>query len=203
MDIEAARRAEVEKYIYLYEKPREKPTGKFVKYGNVPSWRLVLLDRYYRKIERNGSEKVLDVGCGWGESRSIAAAAGLAWRGCEVVPLLCDREDRYVDLVVGAHDLPYGRDDFDAISCVDVMEHVREDDVPLVFGEIYRVAPEALIGISLRESVRKCGVLHITVKPEKWWLRHLCWTWQKVEKYPYTGNPKPDEYLVVRVQRYA
>ena len=79
------------------------------------------------------------------------------------------------------------------------MEHIPEQDVPLVFKEIARVAPEALIGICLRESEWKDYVLHITLKDELWWMQRMIEAFQHVYLFPYNGNPQADQYLVARV----
>lgn len=190
------RQKEIDKYIDLYAGPRQKKSGKLVQYGSIPEWRKNLLKDYYTKVKKTAGQWILDVGCGWGESLKIGMDAGVSVFGVEVVPGLCRENIRLID---GAHDLSGLPGPFDAISCVDVMEHIPEQDVPLVFKEIGRVAPEALIGICLRESEWKDHVLHITLKDELWWMQRMIEAFQHVYLFPYEGNPQKDQYLVARV----
>jgi len=191
------RQAEIDKYVDLYDGPRQKKSGKFVQYGSCPQWRKELLKKYYTRVLDEGGTRVLDVGVGWGESLKIAHAVGIGYHGVEVVPKLCGHPS--ITLVDGAHSLPFPDRSFDAISCVDVMEHVAEQDVSLVFSEIARVASESLIGICLRESEWKDHVLHITLKDELWWMQRMIEAFQHVYLFPYEGNPQADQYLVARV----
>ena len=193
------RQWEIDKYIYLYEKPREKKSGRIVNYGSIPGWRKDLLRGYYKEIKTMAvGGSILDVGCGRGESIRIAEQVGISITGAEVVPKLCNEKN--VICVPGAHDLPFSDRSFSAISCVDVMEHIPEQDADLVFQEFARVAPEALIGISLRESAWKLHNLHITLKDHVWWMEKLVKAFRHVMTYPYKGNPQADDYLVVRCE---
>lgn len=197
------RQKEIDKYIWLFEKPRPKYHGRSVSYGNLPPWRQAILEGYYSKVRKAGGSKVLDVGCGRGESIGIGSKLGIQVTGAEVVPKLC--ADSSVTLVPGAHDLPFKDNSFDALSCLDVLEHIPEQDVDLVFKELARVAPGAVIGISRRESAwrrdEKPFVLHITVKSEQWWMEKLAKAFRHVALYPYKNHPeKNDEYLVVRCE---
>lgn len=156
MTLQERRQAEIERY----HRPEY--------YGLMRGWRQVLLREWLTThiSHRAVGEKVnyLDVGCGMGESLDIAAELGLTARGCETLPEVCEREN--VDMIPGAHELPYFADAFALTSCNDVMEHILEDDVPQVLKEISRVTSGAvLLGIS-----RHPGRFHITIKDENWWL---------------------------------
>ncbi len=189
-----AREEEIAKYVWLYAGRRKKRDGSSQKYGMFPAWRAALLVGYYAKLAFRGTKQVLDVGCGRGESITIGEAAGIEMTGAEVVPQLC--EARGVTLVPGAHDMPFARLAFDALTCLDVMEHILEQDVDSCFLEFYRVASESLIGISLRESAWKRYTLHVTVRPVEWWLERLRAIFDRVEFYPTPADTEAD-YLVV------
>lgn len=149
-----ARQAEIAKYDEAYRDPRY----------NMKPWRQEILADW---LEKYPPSSYLDVGCGRGESLAIATALGYVAVGAEVVEKLCDVH-RVVH-ILGAHKLPFQDLAFSSVSCLDVLEHVLEGDVPAVLSEISRVAVYGiLLGIS-----RKPGPLHITIKPEEWWMEQV------------------------------
>lgn len=160
LTLEQRRHAEVEKYRRVY---RDYPnyTNREVRIELTREW----LKKWPQAVT------LLDVGCGLGEVLDMAREETIAPRGCEVLGELCHRGD--VDWIPGAHDLPYPDDDFDLVTCTDVMEHLLEDDVPDALREIARVARgPILLTICHREDTPgKYGPdkLHITVHPREWW----------------------------------
>lgn len=150
------REAEIAKYREAYTDQRYR----------MKEWRQEIL-REWLAVANRRCVSYLDVGCGRGESLTIARDIGMDARGCEVVESLCDGSD--VDLIPGGHVLPYRDDAFDAVSCCDVLEHVLEEDVPVMLRELSRVAGVALLlGIS-----GKPGPLHITCHPPDWWEKQV------------------------------
>lgn len=69
--------------------------------------------------------RVLDVGCGRGETRRLAIAAGAAsWQGLEVVPELGAPDVA----VTGPGELfPFSKNSFDVALCLDVLEHMPDE----------------------------------------------------------------------------
>ncbi len=154
MRLDQQRLLEVAKYEEAHRHPR---------YDMKP-WRQKIVADWLDTAKLQGHTNYLDVGCGKAETLQIARDIGMSARGCDVVGYLC--ESSHIDLIAGAHDLPYATDAFDVTSCNDVMEHIIEQDVPTVLVEIERVTRHAvLLGIS-----RKPGPLHITIRSEEWWL---------------------------------
>ena len=200
MDVEEKRKFEIDRYIWLYEKRRERKPGRWVQYNQTEEWRRNLLEKFYFDVKDAGAKTVLDVGCGWGESvYVIGRRVGIDAFGVEVVPKLCDGQR--ITLIKGAHEIQVVDKAFDALSCVDVMEHIPEQDADLVLAELARVGKDCLIGISLRKDVwrkSKIGALHINIQTAKWWTKRLRAVFEKVGLYTYEGNPDPEEYLVVR-----
>lgn len=130
-------------------------------YGTMKSWRVVLVREW---LQTHPGSTYLDVGCGPAETLEMAKEMGLLGRGCDVVKSVCDRAD--VDLIPGAHDLPYREDQFDIATCNDVLEHILEADVSATLSELRRVTKGAiLLGIS-----RKPGPFHPTIKSTEWWM---------------------------------
>lgn len=153
--LDARRRVEIARYDEAYEDPRY----------NMKRWRQELLREWLMTAKAVGHRTYLDVGCGRGESLQIACFLGFTVAGCEVVESLCG--SAAVEHIRGAHDLrTYSDDSVDVVSCLDVMEHILEDDVPGVLREIWRVANHAvLLGISC-----KAGPMHPTIFPPAWWV---------------------------------
>lgn len=117
------------------------------------------------RLRRMGFSSLLDVGCGRGELIDFADTMGWFVRGWEVVDYLCEKP-KVCLLSEGAHHLPEEDSSWDAVFCLDVMEHLLEDDVPAVLAELWRVTRFRLcLTVAMFESV-----YHITVKPKEWWV---------------------------------
>ena len=117
-------------------------------------------------IESIGAESVLDFGAGdgsgWGASKLLKP----------VKERLGDKLVFY-DPGVPAHDkLPDGK--FDVVTCVDVIEHVPEDEVDEVLRDIFsRTRFMVILTFCPRGSRKKLpssgADVHVTQKPRKWW----------------------------------
>ncbi len=107
----------------------------------------------------------LDVGCGRGETLEMASQRGLIPFGVEIVPELCDG---VVVVRSDITDLPF--DDFDYVSCYDVLEHLVTSDVDAALNELFRVAGKVLF-ITTNNKRSHIGELelHLTRKPREWW----------------------------------
>ena len=133
-------------------------------------------------IERTGVPftKALDVGCGTGEGIRWAldhgkdvygidfADAREAWKQYNV-------EDRCQ--IAHAQNIPYPDDTFDLVCCFDVLEHIPEEDIPLVLKEIRRVGNLAyILAICLVVEAHPVGnrvISHITIKDIDWWIQKM------------------------------
>lgn len=159
------------------------------KYGMFPPWREHLLRRYLQcHHQRPG--KYLDVGCGRGDSLAVAMSLGYFTQGVEVVDYLCVPPT--IILVEGAHDMPFEDNKFDVVTCMDVMEHIPEEDVDLVIAEIARVGKECLFGISYRSSIRMDMELHVTRHNCAWWAEKMICYYKEV----HTRNKDVPDHIV-------
>lgn len=153
-----------------------------------------------------GCESMLDVGGGRTPTASRYKAAGKLKRVAVVdisQKALSQQphgiETLQCDVTAG---LPYGDDEFDVITCFDVLEHLQEDAVSFVLAEFARVARHKLIlSITHRPANRDAVVpdepLHMTVQPELWWLDKLAW-YGRVSKHRCRRTTKAG-----RCQRYG
>ena len=67
-------------------------------------------------------------------------------------------------------EMPYEDNSFDAVACVDVIEHLYESDVKDAIKEMLRVGKELFIRIACYESHHgKYGRLHLTLNKPSWW----------------------------------
>lgn len=121
--------------------------------------------------------KALDVGCGTGEGMRWAIDQGLdvygidfadareAWKNWGV-------EDRCQ--IAPANNIPYPDESFDLVVCLDVLEHIPEEDVLDVLKEMRRVGSLCYVyavALTLEKSpVGKRVLTHITVRDADWWI---------------------------------
>lgn len=98
---------------------------------------------YKTLVEKNPSPNVLDVGCGGGFLSNFLAEKGLSVTGLDLseeslkVASLYDRS-RSVKYIYGdAYLLPFADQSFQAVTCMDFLEHVSKPE--LILKEISRV----------------------------------------------------------------
>ncbi len=184
MNLTERRQAEFEKYRKVY---RDYPN-----YCN----REVRVELTREWVESYPKAKaLLDVGCGRGEVLKMVEGLGLMPHGCDVVvPEVLD--SHRIDLIEGAHELPYMAQSFDLVTCTDVMEHLLEEDVPAVLKELAAVArgPVLLAICHIPDKPGKYGpdTLHITVHPREWWeqkiRKHMSTTFKALYLDRVNGN---------------
>tara|TARA_Y100000114_G_C11735700_1_gene316020 strand:+ start:356 stop:928 length:573 start_codon:yes stop_codon:yes gene_type:complete len=104
------------------------------------------------------SAKILDFGCGKGDMVQHLKSKGFDCKG-------------YDPAIEKFQQFPDG--DFDAVICLDVMEHIREEDIDSVFDQIKSTKAKYIVlnichvsAINVLPDGRNC---HETVKPMLWW----------------------------------
>lgn len=121
------------------------------------------------------AKKVLDIGCADGTFTKVIFQKTKAEKliGIDVLKTSIDyarkrfaKNSRMKFGVADAHHLPFGRDEFDAVFCLEALEHVLN---PLkVLQEIYRV-------------LKKSGYAIVLVPSENWLFHSIVWPlWQMV-----------------------
>ena len=165
---------------YKYDKIYSRE-GHFTKGGQTFSWNEAdpslkrLWSQYGHSIEGSAylnevlhvrPRSVLDVGCGHNEFCGLLKKHGIK----NSIGLDCSCHS--ADILASAHDMPIDDDSFDLLVSFDCMEHIPEDEVPLVFEEFKRVSKRLFIKIALTQTPTRIDgeVLHACIKTPDWWL---------------------------------
>jgi len=119
--------------------------------------------------------KVLDLGCG------RASLIGHGWKsytGIDIASSVIKENRRNFPKSHFVHgsisETPFDDHEFDAVFCIDVLEHLPEQIAHESIVEALRVATMGFFSISTRPSYyksREGEQLHLTVQPAQWWLR--------------------------------
>ncbi len=162
MTIEEARKLEFAKYHRCYQVPTYKISD--LRLNETREQQLHCYDA--------GCRTYLDVACGRAETLADAAKIGYTrQQGTEVVDyLLNDNRVIYAE----CHALPFGNNEFDCVSLLDVLEHLLPGDEELAVKEVFRVARKcALLTTNDRPVIRNGDNLHINLHPLEWWTEKL------------------------------
>ncbi len=127
-------------------------------------------------VRGTGAHTLLDYGCG---KARLYGAPAKAFGGAPGSSLQehwgLDQVTLY-DPAYPAHNrLPEGT--FGGVICTDVLEHVPEDDVPWVLGEIFGFA-ENFVYLNVacypaKKILPNGENAHCTIQPQQWWLDHI------------------------------
>ncbi len=156
--------AETEKWKEAKRSPAQTFSGKMLM-ENAPSIRDL--------VARTGSRSLLDYGCGKGEAyqaKDIEFAEG------ETAPSL---KDYWKIESVRCYDPGYApfsqlpSDRFDAVICIDVLEHITEPDLPWVIDELFGFARQFVFAnIACYPALKHLPNgqnAHCTVRSPLWW----------------------------------
>ncbi len=161
----------------------ENPIGEFAGAGPIcQAWKTMF-----------EPENMLDIGCGRGTFVAYARDCEIDAEGFDFSSFAVSDEGRYPRCKkewVQQHDAtkkwPYPDNHFDLVTCLDLFEHIYEEDLPMVIDEMFRVAKKWIfiqictikgqVGYSFKkgqqipvelEGMAVAG--HVTIKPEYWW----------------------------------
>lgn len=119
-----------------------------------------------RTVLAHNPKKVLDVGCGQGKVVCLLRQEGIEAYGIDTekiatfAPSWCD--------VGNAKNIPFTDKFFDVVVSNDFFEHLKEDEIDIVYNEMKRVGNYVITRISLKQKDN-----HLTVKPISWWKEKL------------------------------
>jgi len=187
LEIEALPFNEKSKMMYTeaYHNAGYNPTG------GIRNW-----ENFRKQFDKNETpfKKGLDVGCGSGISVEIARKGGHNLYGCDIADIKDIWKEKGVDkycTTCPADNMPYKDNEFDLVTCTEVMEHIPEDYIDATLQEIYRVCSDTFI-FSIhtaleRQPLKGYYQLHFTVKDGPWWVNKFeengfiihNWVWDK------------------------
>lgn len=120
---------------------------------------------------------VLDAGCGRCDLAAYLAARRFVVTGCDVVDprLYVQQHNDFLNnpmkfFQCDLTEMPFSDDQFDAVVCVDVIEHLYPEDVDTALSEMLRVAPKLYLRAACYPSHHgEFRELHRTLElPEQW-----------------------------------
>jgi SAM-dependent methyltransferase len=162
-------------------KTRENEAAKYADAYNDPQYRMPVHRRAgIRDIlgyEYNrGLRSVLDVGTGRGETLTEAEDMGYELiYGTETVDVLCG--DRVVRALLP--ELPFYDEEFDLVTCFEVLEHLLPADLEAALLELKRVATRrVVVSVCTNPDIRGGVNLHPSHMPEADWIALLKRVWQ-------------------------
>jgi ubiquinone/menaquinone biosynthesis C-methylase UbiE len=193
---------EKEKYLNIYQTPQGVQSQADVIPGHMGGGygRICWGENMLETLKRWNVSSLLDVGCGYGNFCDAAAlfipkVYGLDIASVATGNVIDNPEITYFD--GEAKHLPLPNNAVEWITSFDCLEHCLETEIDDILKEFNRVARN---GFVLSVSYEPCEMdgmpLHMTVKPESWWVKKLLKYGQvsKHEQAPITGAP----YLICR-----
>lgn len=128
---------------------------------------------------------ILDIGCGFGnfcddvQKAGVEKVYGLDIASVKTGNVINNPNIQFID--GETHHLPFEDNSIDIITsfgCIegDCLEHCLENDIDIIFSEMHRVVKNRCVfSIAYRQSREDAAgvILHMTVKPENWWIEKL------------------------------
>lgn len=140
-----------------------------------------------------GVAKVLDVGCGSGKLVEALLGRGLDAYGVDVAKI--ERTGPAAERCVegNALKLDYPDASFDAVTCMDMLEHLRAEDIPKAVAECARVSRKHVLfsfGASASAHATPAGwpALHQTVKTFPQWVEYVKSMGLSVKRTEFTNS---------------
>lgn len=120
---------------------------------------------------KGGVKSVLDAGCGRGHLSRFLKGIGFDTQSCDLADASVYLERLGIPFKqCNLTKLDYEDKAFDAVVCVDVIEHLYESEIKDAISEMLRVGKHLFLRIACYTSYHgKYDKLHLTVKPPRWW----------------------------------
>lgn len=118
---------------------------------------------------------VLDVGCGRGHYLKALLADKIDVLGLEPSLYLCENDLKGFDVVNADINTmaQINRLEFSALYCMDVLEHISEEDIYHTLNDLTVLSDHALIGVANHSDIWLGKELHLIQRGEDWWLNLL------------------------------
>lgn len=189
MNIEELRKVERDKYesIYIDKDQHYKNNNDKRGYGRVNHGKNII-----PQILSVKPNSILDIGCGFGnfcndvQMAGVEKVYGMDIASVKTGNVINNPNIKFID--GEAHHLPFDDNSIDVITSFDCLEHCLENDIDIIFSEINRVVKNRCVfSIAYKQSGENTNgvILHMTVKPETWWIEKLnkLFVVEKSDKY--------------------
>jgi len=123
-------------------------------------------------------KSILDVGCGQGNYLKHMDDKGLNVSGIELSQEACSKLKGYKVVNI---DLLHYKGKYDALYCMDVLEHIEPTEIDDNLKNLASIAPHALLGIANHSDVCRGVELHLIQENAEWWWELLSKYYKKVE----------------------
>lgn len=125
-------------------------------------------------LQSVGARNVVDLGAGSGRGALALARAGYQVELVDIASNCLDPEvaavaPPLIHASIWDPKLPHMVSGADAVTCIDVIEHIPPLHVEQVLTNIEAIAPHGYLAIALFPHVMDGVVLHLTVEPVEWW----------------------------------
>lgn len=110
--------------------------------------------------------RILDVGCGHNEFIEARRHLGDFAIGCDIAAPRCD-------IRCASHELPFRNRIFDFVTCFDVLEHLPSEYIDPTLEAMAACSKQFLFSICYIASIPPEPCLHLTVKPQEWWIKKI------------------------------
>ena len=141
-------------------------------------------------------KSLLDVGCALGEMLQLASKLGIKSWGVDIsraaisqmTPSLRSRCQ-----VGSILSLPFKEGSFDIVSCLALLEHIREEDTEKALREVLRVAKKyVLLQVCVKDSPFEgkhylLDSTHVNVRKNRWWVEKFNDLGLKFKTIPQAG----------------
>lgn len=125
-------------------------------------------------LQRHQAERVVDLGCGPGNYVRKLTEEGFVVLGVEPSNVCCQKHLQDVPhLNASIEEFGKDRQHFDAVVCMDVLEHLRPEELDKNLLIIKNTAPVAILGIANSKSIHEKRDIHLIRKPMDWWEKKL------------------------------
>lgn len=122
-----------------------------------------------------GGGSLLDVGCGMGLLVRTLLRRGVRARGVDVAGAPIEHANRLAPGCFGTGSilsLPFEDGSFETVVCMDVLEHIAEEDLERALAELSRVCARFCF-VRVATTPDRDGRWHLTIRDRDWWLDRL------------------------------
>lgn len=116
-------------------------------------------------------QRILDVGCGRGNYLKKLLALGLDVTGAEPSRYLIENDLKNLPVIHAG--IVSIKGEWDALFCMDVLEHLPRGEIGDNLKHLSRLAPHGLLGIANHDDEWGGQELHLIQEDSKWWREML------------------------------